>query len=276
MKNINNHKIKIIAVLLASIFLLGACTLADQDDASEIPQVEDKAISDEEPEVLAEEEIETMEVVETNEVEEDLITENPTEIAEPSDQESTESVTLASVLTDDEVAGLVYMREEEKLAKDVYLGLYDLWGLNIFQNIASSEQTHTDAVKNLLDLFDIEDPADNSPTGVFANEDLQKLYDDLMVIGAQSLGDALKVGGAIEEIDILDLQEYLETPQNDEIRRVYQNLLSGSENHLRAFTSTLEQQTGEIYKPQYMSQADYDAIVTSSSSRGGRGRGNRP
>jgi len=168
------------------------------------------------------------------------------------------------------------MREEEKLAKDVYLGLYDLWGLNIFQNIAGSEQTHTEAVKNLLDLFNIEDPADTSPTGVFANQDLQKLYDDLMAVGAQSLGDALKVGTAIEEIDILDLQEYLETTQNEEIRRVYQNLLRGSENHLRAFTNTLEQQTGEIYEPQFMSQVEYDAVVTGSASRGGRGRGNRP
>jgi hypothetical protein len=125
-------------------------------------------------------------------------------------------------------------------------------------------------------MFNIEDLADTSPTGVFANKDLQKLYDDLMAVGEQSLGDALKVGAAIEEIDILDLQEHLETTQNEEIRRVYQNLLSGSENHLRAFTSTLEQQTGEIYEPRYMSQADYDAIVTGSSSRGGRGIGNRP
>ena len=276
MKNINNHKIKIIAVLLVSIFLLGACTLANQDDASEIPQVEDEAISDEEPEVLAEEEIETLEAVETGDQEEAMITENPTEIVETSNQENTESVELASVLMDVKVTGLVYMREEEKLAKDVYLSLYDLWGINIFQNIAGSEQTHTDAVKNLLDMFDIDDPADTSPTGLFANADLQNLYDDLLTVGAQSLGDALKVGAAIEEIDTLDLQEHLETTQNEEIRRVYQNLLSGSENHLRAFTSTLEQQTGEIYEPRYMSQADYDAIVTGSSSRGGRGRGNRP
>ncbi|MDW7754827.1 MAG: DUF2202 domain-containing protein [Brevefilum sp.] len=243
---------------------------------SEIPEAEDEAISGEEPEDLAEQEIETLKVVETNDVEEDLITENPTEIAETSGQASTESVDLASGLTDDEIAGLVYMREEEKLAKDVYLGLYDFWGLNIFQNIAGSEQTHTDAVMNLLDMFDIEDPADASPTGVFVNADLQNLYDDLMVVGAKSIGDALKVGAAIEEIDILDLQEYLESAQNEEIRRVYQNLLRGSENHLRAFTSILEQQTSEIYKPQYMSQTDYDAVVTGSSSRGGRGRGNRP
>jgi hypothetical protein len=151
-----------------------------------------------------------------------------------------------------------------------------LWGLPIFQNIANSEQTHTDAIKKLLDRFGIEDPADNSPIGVFANEDLQKMYDDLMAAGSQSLGDALKVGGAIEEIDILDLKESLEITQNEEIQRVYQNLLRGSENHLRAFTSNLERQANEIYQPQYLSQLEYDAILASSSPRGGRGNGNRP
>lgn len=270
----NNMKIQttIFALSLALGILLQACSSSNQQEMvelevsdTEILKGEDAAdsITTEEPTEIAAQDLAT-------------VPENTSDNTDFSESGKVGAANLDISLTDDEVAGLVYMREEEKLAKDVYLGLYDLWGLNIFQNIASSEQTHTDAVKNLLDLFDIEDPADNSPTGVFANEDLQKLYDDLMVIGAQSLGDALKVGGAIEEIDILDLQEYLETPQNDEIRRVYQNLLSGSENHLRAFTSTLEQQTGEIYKPQYMSQADYDAIVTSSSSRGGRGRGNRP
>jgi rubrerythrin len=102
------------------------------------------------------------------------------------------------------------------------------------------------------------------------------MYDDLMAAGSQSLGDALKVGGAIEEIDILDLKESLEITQNEEIQRVYQNLLRGSENHLRAFTSNLERQANEIYQPQYLSQLEYDAILASSSPRGGRGNGNRP
>jgi len=276
MKNKNNYKIKIFALLLTSIFLLGACTSAKPKEMIEEDQIEGKVISETDTEILAEEEVEIAEPFETDDIEESATRDNPSEITDAINQTNAESGYLTNGLTEDEIAGLVFMREEEKLAQDVYLGLYEIWGLNIFQNIADSEQTHTDAVKNLLDRFGIEDPADTSPTGVFANEDLQKLYDDLMVIGAQSLGDALKVGAAIEEIDILDLQEYLETTQNDEIRRVYQNLLNGSENHLRAFTGTLEQQTGESYQPQYMSQADYDAIVTSNSSRGGRGNSNQP
>ena len=52
--------------------------------------------------------------------------------------------------------GLVLMREEEKMAHDVYSFLYDKWNIMIFNNIASSEQTHTNAVLELLDKYDID------------------------------------------------------------------------------------------------------------------------
>jgi len=95
-------------------------------------------------------------------------------------------------------------------------------------------------------------------------------------MGAQSLGDALKVGAAIEEIDILDLQEYMEIIKEQAIRQVYENLLKGSENHLRAFTSTLEKQTGEIYQPQYMNEDAYNEIISGAVGRNGQGNGRRP
>ena len=43
-----------------------------------------------------------------------------------------------SLLTDAEIAGLKFMREEEKLARDAYLELFDAWGLVVFENIADS------------------------------------------------------------------------------------------------------------------------------------------
>ena len=95
-------------------------------------------------------------------------------------------------------------------------------------------------------------------------------------MGSQSLGNALKVGAAIEEIDILDLQEYMKIIEERAIRQVYENLLKGSENHLRAFTSTLEKQTGEIYQPQYMTEDAYDAIVSGAVGSRGQGNGRRP
>ena len=187
----------------------------------------------------------------------------------------------ANGLTNAEVAGLVFMREEEKLAHDVYLTLYDLWGLPLFQNIANSELTHTEAVLNLLNNYDIEDPAAGTALGVFANPDLQALYDELTASGAQSLEAAILVGGAIEEIDILDLQNNLANLTQPDIRQVYENLLAGSENHLRAFANTYARQTGEAYEPQYMTETAYTAILSQStqnnapmqgSAMGGRGK----
>ncbi|MDP2030099.1 MAG: DUF2202 domain-containing protein [Thiobacillus sp.] len=48
---------------------------------------------------------------------------------------------------------LLFMREEEKLARDVYLTLYETWGLAVFSNIASSEQSHMDALLKLLRTY---------------------------------------------------------------------------------------------------------------------------
>lgn len=167
-------------------------------------------------------------------------------------------------LSDAEIEGLLYMREEEKLARDVYLMLYEKWGMRILQNISGSEQTHMDAVKALLDRYDLDDPAAGTDVGVFTNPTLQELYDQLVDEGSQSLADALRVGAAIEEIDILDLEERIAQTDNSDIQLVYENLMRGSRNHLRAFVSTLERQVGEIYQPQYLSQTTYDAIVNTS------------
>jgi hypothetical protein len=176
-----------------------------------------------------------------------------------------------------ETAALLYMSEEEKLAHDVYLTLSAQWSLSIFQNISQSEQTHTDAVKVLIDRYNLTDPTSNT-IGVFTNPDLQALYDTLIGRGNQSLGDALQVGAAIEEIDILDLDKYLSQTDNTDIQQVFTNLKYGSYNHLSAFTATLYRQTGEVYQPQYLSPEAYLAIVdtagnTSGNSGGGSGGG---
>jgi hypothetical protein len=171
-------------------------------------------------------------------------------------------------LSDAEVEGLLFMREEEKLARDVYLTLYEKWGMPIFQNIAGSEQTHMDAVKTLLDRYDVEDPVAGNDIGVFDNSTLQALYDQLVQQGSQSLADALRVGAAIEEIDILDLEERIAETDKADIRMVYGNLMRGSRNHLRAFASTLERQAGETYQPQYLDQTAYESILNTSAERG--------
>ncbi len=176
-----------------------------------------------------------------------------------------------------ESAGLVFMREEEKLARDVYAALYTQWGLATFQNISQSEQAHMDALLVLLNRYSIADPA-SAQAGVFTNPTLQALYTDLVARGSQSLAEALKVGGAIEEIDIRDLDQRLAQTDQADIQQVYGSLRAGSENHLRAFTQALTMQAGETYQPQVLSADAYQTILAGSAGNGAGGNrgGGRP
>lgn len=142
-------------------------------------------------------------------------------------------------LTADEQESLTFMREEEKLARDVYLYLYDEWQLAAFSNIAVSEQRHMDAINNLLVQYGIPDPVATNAQGEFTNPELQDLYDELIEQGSQSLEEALQVGVLIEKTDITDLQESLAETTHRDITNVYSNLLNGSNNHLRAFNNEL-------------------------------------
>jgi hypothetical protein len=168
---------------------------------------------------------------------------------------------LTTDLTDEEIESLLFMREEEKLARDVYLTLGNLYNsLKIFENIANSEQRHMDSIKNLLDKYNLEDPAEGKDIGEFTNQDLQNLYTALVSEGEQSLIDALTVGGKIEEIDIIDLKNYIEITDKPDIKNVYSNLLEGSKNHLRAYVKELDKQ-GVTYEPFYLSQEEFDDII---------------
>ena len=172
-------------------------------------------------------------------------------------------------LSEAEIASLTYMREEEKVARDVYLAFYAQWQLPLFQSIANSESTHMTSIKTLLDRYGLVDPVGNNGAGVFTNATLQALYDQLVAEGGQSVEAALEVGALIEEVDIADLQQGLAAITHTDIIRVYNNLIRGSQNHLRAFTSQLRQLTGATYVPQYLDQATYTAILNSSMGQNG-------
>lgn len=183
---------------------------------------------------------------------------------------STATAAQASVgsLTADEAAGILFMREEEKLAHDVYVTFADLYDQPIFSNIASAETTHMTAVLGLIEAYGLDDPMDGNEIGTFQNADLQQLYDDLITAGSVDLPAALEVGAIIEEVDILDLEERLAGTTNADIIRVYENLLRGSENHLRAFVSQLES-AGIDRDPTHMNEDAYRAILGSRMERGG-------
>ncbi len=147
--------------------------------------------------------------------------------------------TTTAPLSAGEAAALTYMREEEKLARDVYRKLAQTSGNATFTRIAASEQRHMDAVGKLIRRYKLTDPAKGMAAGEFRNAGLQKLYDELVAKGSASASAALEVGRTIEQVDIADLQQRQADSGHADVRWVFERLERGSENHLRAFTSQI-------------------------------------
>ncbi|MGC9269922.1 DUF2202 domain-containing protein [Acidiphilium sp.] len=176
-------------------------------------------------------------------------------------------VALAAVdsgaLTEHERADLLLMREEEKIARDVYLQLYDRWGLRPFGNISGSEQAHMDMILLLLERHGLPDPAQGLAIGKFNDPALQALHDDLLARGLQSQAEAVRIGLLVEELDIFDLRVAASRTEKPEILAVYADLERGSRNHLRAFHRWMHQ-LGTHYTPVHLSIADFEAIAASA------------
>lgn len=149
----------------------------------------------------------------------------------------------AATLSAAEAETLTFMREEEKLAHDVYLVMYEIYpDAAIFANILASEQRHMDTMLKMLIKYGLPDPAAEKGTGEFDNVDLQSLYDQLIARGSTSLDAALQVGVDIENTDISDLISALAQTKRKDLTTAYSNLLEGSYSHLQAFQKALDAQ----------------------------------
>ena len=162
--------------------------------------------------------------------------------------------------------GLIFMREEEKLARDAYLYMHQEWGLQIFKSISSSEQSHMDLLLYRVEQYKLTDNV-SQDTGVFNNTDLQSLYNQLIAQGKDSLVASLIVGATIEEVDIVDLEKYIDATSNKDLKCTYDVLLIGSRNHLRAFVKNMNN-NNYSYSPQFLSQTGYDTIINGSHETG--------
>lgn len=187
------------------------------------------------------------------------------------DEPAASSESLGSITATDE-ADLLFMRQEEKLAGDVYAALYDTWGLRIFANIERSELHHQAQVAAMLDQFAIEDPVATMTAGTFADPDIQALYDELVARGSTSVEEALRVGALIEEIDIDDLRS--RSSDIAEIDALYTRLEAASQNHLRAFVRNLAR-IGVEYEPEILVAAEYEDIVSNDAVRPRAANGGR-
>tara|TARA_Y100001934_G_C12220901_1_gene710699 strand:+ start:22 stop:642 length:621 start_codon:yes stop_codon:yes gene_type:complete len=164
-------------------------------------------------------------------------------------------------------SSLLFMLEEEKLARDTYLYLDSLYSyLKIFKNISSSEQKHMDFVANLLDSRSISYQI--LDRGQFADTSLQALYNNFKIKGQIGLAEGLHIGATIEDLDIYDLQNFIADSQDADLIDLYNTLICGSGNHMRAFVSNLQQQ-GLSYQAQFLSQTEVDSILAGSHTHCG-------
>lgn len=165
-----------------------------------------------------------------------------------------------SSLSDDERESIIYMREEEKLARDIYRQMFDKYELRPFRNISQAEERHMDLMKDLLTKYSISDPVSSDDEGSFTNSALSDLYKKLKEQGTLSLVEALKTGALIEETDIIDLDKQLTITENADIKETYTYLRQGSENHLRAYVKNLKNR-GVEYTPAVLSIEEFDKII---------------
>ncbi len=181
-------------------------------------------------------------------------------------QDNIRRVAASQKLTTEEQDSLIFMREEEKLARDVYLTLHEYFDTRVFENIARAEQKHMNAVKRLLNKYEITDPVVDDSIGLFTNPDFSDFYQK-NTASEMTISEAIYVGILIEEMDILDLQKSINLINHSDIKLVYENLLRGSRNHLRAFVRKLESM-GIVYEALLLEQATANAIVNSPMERG--------
>ena len=135
-------------------------------------------------------------------------------------------------------AQLTEMREEERVARDLYTKLASSSGELIFTRIAASEQRHLEAVERLMTSQGMDPGAAGTTVGRYAVPDLQAAYDRWLAQGRASDEAAYKVGVELERQDIADLKG-LDVADGTTGARVVAALLNGSEHHLAAFTKAV-------------------------------------
>ena len=202
-----------------------------------------------------------------------------------SNVESTSTATDDPALDYNEKMHLFFMREEEKLARDVYQTLGTMYPDSvIFGNIDDSEQIHMTTVKAMIEKYGYEDPNTNDNVGAYTGEDFgwyfTEKYNQLVERASISELEALYVGAFIEELDMMDInqcpQVIVETDDgindvsecgkvytdNADVQRLYSSLLDGSDSHLEGYVNNIEKIIGEgNYQAQVLSQELVDAIL---------------
>lgn len=168
-------------------------------------------------------------------------------------------------------AELIAGIEEERLAHDLYIMASQRWGLRVFTRIAAAETRHESALLKLAASSAVAVPS--AQTGIYASEEMQRLYGTLAPLINESATSALMAAALLEETDIVDLRTARTLAKDEPTQTVLTHLERASGHHLRAFVRNLEA-AGVTYAPKVLSAVDYQTILAVEDERGfGRGPG---
>ncbi len=172
---------------------------------------------------------------------------------------------VTETVSAEEIAGLQMMREEEKVAHDLYVTFEENWKQGTFTSIAISEQYHTDAVKSVLLKYKLSDPAQNQ-VGKFTSKKMQDLFNDRSEKAKGSYLDSLFVAAEFEELDVVDLRELAAESKNKDVITLYKNLEAGSRNHMRYYAKLIAQE-GATYTAKHLEESDYQKIIKGAAEK---------
>ena len=169
-----------------------------------------------------------------------------------------------SNLTKEEILEIKHMREEGKLVRDVYRTLSETTNSYVFNHIPMSEEQHManlkhmDAFDKLIDRYNLEDPVKNeAEIGVYNDESLTKLYNELIKKGQKSDRDAYEVGAMVEDINMFNLIKYGKKTDKADLKFAYSTVLTQSKTHMGDLVITLKEEGG-TFKPTHLSQKQFE------------------
>ena len=152
-----------------------------------------------------------------------------------------ENSVYKETLSSQEIDGMLYLVENEKLLCDYFTVMYEKHKLPLFNQLAMNEQRHLNIISVKIDRYDLENPADQKPAGQFVNPQLQASYDQLIEIGNTGVYSALIAAVQKVERDVVDIPAIISTFEgNDDVVHVISGILLESQDNLDALKAELK------------------------------------
>lgn len=191
----------------------------------------------------------------------------------------------AGKLDFNEQTHLVFICEEEKLARDVY-HLFDrrFPDLGVFAELEAGKESSRCAVEKLLRQYRVSIPRVNENVGVFSWGIYGRYFTEKFLVvsnqGSMNPLSALYAGAFLEELNILDIEQCpkvivdidngikdaascgMQYTDNPAIRAAYDELLAESRRHLRILVNNIEQRTGPgSYRAQLLKPDELASVL---------------